>query len=141
MKKELSTGCIIINDNKVLLVKSLNHDGGFYGFPKGHQEPGETDEQTALRETMEEVGLKVKITDYEPFYNSYIIKNGTVLKEVHLFLAELDGEDQEVSIQEEELSAAEWVPIDIVLDTLNSTSSDFYTKLWGEVKERLSLKK
>ncbi len=32
-----------------------------HGFPKGHMEPGETEEQTALREVLEEVGLRVRL--------------------------------------------------------------------------------
>ena len=43
---------------KYLLVQSLE---GFWGFPKGHMEEGETEEQTALREIKEEVGLNVTL--------------------------------------------------------------------------------
>ena len=55
---EKSCGCVVFNDNKVLIVKSLN---GVYGFPKGHIEENETDVECAIRETFEETGIEVKI--------------------------------------------------------------------------------
>jgi len=33
--------------------------GGHWGFPKGHQDAGETNQQTAIRELFEETGFKV----------------------------------------------------------------------------------
>ena len=50
---EKSCGAIIFNDGKVLVVKQTS---GFYGFPKGHVEIGETEKETAIRETKEETG-------------------------------------------------------------------------------------
>lgn len=41
----------------VLLVRSKKNPA-IWIFPKGHVEPGETAEQTALRETMEEAGVE-----------------------------------------------------------------------------------
>ena len=59
LKKEKSCGCIIIKDNKVLLVYEKRRN--FWGFPKGHMEDGENEIETALREVKEEVGLDVEI--------------------------------------------------------------------------------
>lgn len=42
-----------------LVVKNKN--GRHWGFPKGHMEYGESERQTALREVLEETGLKVEI--------------------------------------------------------------------------------
>ena len=36
---------------------------GFWGFPKGHMEAGESETQTALREIEEETGLKVTLLE------------------------------------------------------------------------------
>lgn len=54
---------IVIKDEKVLLVSSKYHDEEFYLFPGGGMEFGETIEEAAVRETLEETGVKVKITD------------------------------------------------------------------------------
>jgi len=56
-KYELSCGAIIFNINKkkpeYLLVKYPT----YWGFVRGHVEPGETEELTAFREALEEAGL------------------------------------------------------------------------------------
>ena len=58
-KKEKSCGIIVFDDNnRVLMVK---HKEGHYGFPKGHVEPNETEEETALREVKEETNCDVTI--------------------------------------------------------------------------------
>ena len=43
---EKSCGAIIFNEGKVLVVKQTS---GFYGFPKGHVEIGETEKETAMK--------------------------------------------------------------------------------------------
>lgn len=62
MKKEKSCGALIVRrrDGKeeILLIK---HNGGHWAFPKGHVEAGETEEETACREVLEETGLTVKL--------------------------------------------------------------------------------
>ena len=74
LRKEKCCGCIIIENNKVLLVYEKN--GNFWGFPKGHMEKGENEIETALREVKEEVGLDVEIIDKEKRYIlNYIIRD------------------------------------------------------------------
>ncbi len=60
MKREFSSGGIVFNDKgQVLLTKhSQNHH---WGFPKGWIDPGETSEQTAIREVKEEGGVEAEI--------------------------------------------------------------------------------
>lgn len=62
-------GIIIFNENKVLLVQDANTKK--WSFPKGHAEKCDCDMPllTAIRETMEEVGLN-PITDY--VFNSFV---------------------------------------------------------------------
>ncbi len=60
MKTKVSAGLAIIYDNKVLLAHTTNRGWyGSYGIPKGGIEKGETHFEAALRETKEEVGIKV----------------------------------------------------------------------------------
>ena len=54
-EREKSCGCIIINKNKVLLIKQTK---GHWGFPKGHVEKDETEIETAIREVKEETVRK-----------------------------------------------------------------------------------
>ena len=53
-EREKSCGCIIINKNKVLLIKQTK---GHWGFPKGHVEKDETEIETAIREVKEETNI------------------------------------------------------------------------------------
>jgi len=54
-------GIILIEDNKVALIERHRAGLDYFVFPGGGVDEGETPEQAALRETMEELGLKVVI--------------------------------------------------------------------------------
>jgi 8-oxo-dGTP diphosphatase len=57
-----STAIIPYPDNKILLIKRNTHPFiGFWALPGGRMDPGETIEQTVVREVKEETGLDVKI--------------------------------------------------------------------------------
>ena len=62
MREEISCGAVLYTrvegEIKYLIIKQR---GGHYGFPKGHMENGETEEETALRETWEETSLRPEI--------------------------------------------------------------------------------
>jgi 8-oxo-dGTP diphosphatase len=79
---------VTIKDGKVLLVKSKYEENEFYLFPGGGMEFGETIEETAIRETLEETGLKVKIKRLLHL-NEYICKDDWNKRSVTaFFLAE-----------------------------------------------------
>ena len=124
---EKSCGCIVFNNNKVLIEKSIN---GFYGFPKGHIEKGESEIECAIRETLEETGISVRVDSNERFTISYLVHD-VVPKEVIYFISYLNGSDN-IVIQEEEVSSASWVPIDEVRDVL---TFDNLKCLWDRVLE------
>jgi len=108
MKTEKSCGAVVFRefDNKtqILLIRHLN--GGHWAFPKGHVENGETEEETALREILEETGLTVqldsgyrKVVTYSP--------RRDVVKDVVYFVAIAD--QSEAVAQEGEISRVKWV--------------------------------
>lgn len=56
-------GGVVIDGGLVLLREPTNHFGGYvWTFPKGRPDAGETPEETALRETREETGVRAFIT-------------------------------------------------------------------------------
>ncbi|MGF6172227.1 8-oxo-dGTP diphosphatase [Ensifer sp. 4252] len=55
---ELASSVILERDGRYLLVRRANPPSAdMYAFPGGRAEPGETPEQTALRELQEETGI------------------------------------------------------------------------------------
>lgn len=128
---EKSCGCIIINDNKVLIIKQIN---GEYGFPKGHIEVGETEEECAIRETFEEVGVNVKVDSNLKFSISYFV-HGNILKKAVYFISFLN-DDSNITIQEEELLDAFWIDIDEVKDILSFDNlKDLWLKAYNKYRE------
>ena len=51
---------------------------GMCSFPKGHTENGESETDTALRETLEETSLRVNINPEMRFEISYTLSNGNI---------------------------------------------------------------
>ncbi len=96
---------VIFNrENQVLLQKRA--DVNLWGIPSGHVEPGETVEAAAVREVLEETGLKVKILRLigvysEPNYQVFQYPDGHVTHFVTCcFQAEVVGGDLTVSSPE-----------------------------------------
>ena len=93
MKKAVSCGGVVIFRGKILLLYK-NYQNRYEGWvlPKGTVEPGESYEQTALREVREETGVKAKVIGYvgKSEYTFNIPKD-TVEKEVHWYLMTADN--------------------------------------------------
>ncbi len=91
-KSDLAYGVIpVVKKEGTWLVFLLKHSrDGFWGFPKGHAEPGETFLETAKRELYEETQLQVtKLIREEPFIEEYIYQHEGryVEKTVYFYLA------------------------------------------------------
>ena len=128
--KEKSCGMIVFNEGKVLIIKQTS---GFYGFPKGHVEEGETEIETAIRETREETNIECYATSEKRYTVSYLVKDN-IPKEVVFFLGKpVDQVDPKN--QESEVSEVLFVDIDKVRDIL---SFDDLKGLWDKVLEDLN---
>ena len=91
MKKEKCCGCIILDGRKVLLIKDTkNH----WGFPKGHIEENETEQETALREVREETNIEAEVSSNKRYINHYITDQETD-KTVIYFAAKKVGGSEE----------------------------------------------
>lgn len=103
VKYEKSCGAVVFTRTdagiRYVIIQSLE---GYYGFPKGHCEAGETEEETALREVYEETGLRVRIVPGFCYVDEHAIpaKPG-VIKQITYYAAEF--ENQEIRHQKEEL--------------------------------------
>ncbi|RKP55204.1 NUDIX domain-containing protein [Cohnella endophytica] len=109
MAKEISAGGVVYRrrDGK-LEIQLIEDRFGRMTLAKGKMEPGETVEQTALREIAEETGIECRIV--EPLlviaYEYEHAQLGTVQKEVHYYLTEaIEGT---LKAQDEEISGVAW---------------------------------
>jgi 8-oxo-dGTP pyrophosphatase MutT (NUDIX family) len=90
-------------------MRRRGRDGMTWTLPKGTPDPGETTEQTALREVGEETGLEVRIVAPLPSIEYAFIQSGTrIQKTVHYFLMEPVGGD--LSGHDHEFETVRWVP-------------------------------
>lgn len=125
---EKSCGCIIIKDNKVLLIKQTE---GHWGFSKGQVEKSETEVETAIREVKEETNLDVKIDTNKRYIMEYVTNKGK-LKQVVLFIAKYTC--GEIKAQKCEVNDVKWLDFDEAIETI---TYDNTRELFKEIlKER-----
>lgn len=106
---------VIIEDNKVLLVKHEEDGKEAWIFPGGRVEENESVSMAAIRECKEETGYNIKlngvcyIQEYDIFYVTYfystIIGGELVI-----------GKDPELSDDEQILKDVKWIDIDKLAD-------------------------
>ena len=108
---ERSCGAIVyrkINgEYRYLVIK--NNRSNHWSFPKGHVEQGETLEDTAKREVLEETGLHIEIIPGFMTASEYLIQN-RVEKTVNIFVA--STKDTNTTIQESEIEDYAWLAFD-----------------------------
>ena len=107
MKYEKSCGAVVytnINGKRLYLIEQML--GGHWGVPKGHIEENEKEEETALREIKEEVGLDVIIDTGFRAVETYSPKDG-VIKDVVYFVAY--SKSMDTAMQVEEVKDIKWV--------------------------------
>ena len=118
MKQEKSCGCIVINEkNEILLV---HHNAGHWGLPKGHMEEGETEIETAIRETKEETNIDVEVNENFRYTQIYSPKEN-VMKEVVYFLAKNVNNNKEAQL--EEVSEVRWFNFEKAIETITYDNS------------------
>ena len=128
-EREKSCGCIIINKNKVLLIKQTK---GHWGFPKGHVEKDETEIETAIREVKEETNLDVEIDANKRYTMEYVTDKGT-LKQVVLFIAKCTV--GEIKAQECEVNDIKWLDFDEAMQTITyDNTRELFKKILKERK-------
>lgn len=134
---ESSCGAVVYrrdrNQRKYLLIR--NKRSAHWGFPKGHIEFGETQEETAIREVLEETGIHIKIIPGFSQRSEYTIQ-GKIEKSVVIFLASTD--DIRYKMQAEEIEECGWFTYDRAMETLNYENDK---RILAESKQFLDMNK
>jgi 8-oxo-dGTP pyrophosphatase MutT (NUDIX family) len=111
-----SAGGIVVStehDRPSLVVgmRRRSRDAVTWTLPKGTPDPGESLEETALREVTEETGLEVRIVEPLAAIEYMFVQGGArIRKTVHYFLMEPTGGD--LSRHDVEFERVRWVPFD-----------------------------
>ena len=120
MKRKVAAGGIVIRNlqsiHHALLIQDAKNKE--WKFPKGHVDPGESFDETALREVEEETGVKGAILTTLPSVNYQFInrKGVTIDKTVHWFLMKYLGEG--VQTHPHEVMDVQWVVLGEVYEVL-----------------------
>lgn len=118
-----------------LLFCLVRHADGHWGFPKGHIETGESDEQTARRELCEETGIEeVEIIPNKMFTERYSFELHGISydKTVTYFIGIVrDASKTTLDVFKKEILEMRWLPYDETLSTL--TFSDGKREMLSEV--------
>lgn len=103
------TNCILINNNKVLLLKKPSR--GWYAIPGGKMEQGETIKEAAVREFKEETALNVRTPALAGVFTFSIFDKEIAVQEWMMFTFISHAYDGKLAeyCHEGEL---EWVPIE-----------------------------
>jgi bis(5'-nucleosidyl)-tetraphosphatase len=117
MKFEKSCGAVVYRNYgdtiEYLTVRSKAF--GHWGFPKGHVEEGESEEETARREVLEETGLYISLCKGFRTSIQYLSMKDTSKVVVFFAGKPLDGD---VIIQQEEIQDYKWLNYSKTLELL-----------------------
>ena len=109
-RPQVAVGAIVVKDDRVLLVKRSKPPGeGLWAIPGGRVELGETLQQAAEREIMEETGLTIQAKD--PVYTFEIIEpEGTERPRFHYVIVDFAAEYVNGALTpSDDASEARWV--------------------------------
>ena len=111
-KKLVRCGGILVNEELSHIVGVMNYESledKKWGLPKGHLKHGESIQQCAVREILEETGIRVKINEDTPFKK---------LNDTYYYIFVLKSNTTFNIRDHREIARVEWLPID-TLGTIN----------------------
>ena len=125
-------GCILINYNtkKIALVCRNNE----YSFPKGHLEKGETIQECAIRETIEETGHNCHTVCNEAIAQIHYTSSKGENVENYFYLAIDDGVSKR-KIKEKDKEETIWKDFNEIEETLSYSN---LKELWNTIKNRVN---
>lgn len=137
-----SVGGIVIGDGGTIAMVRNRNGNGAWLFPKGHTEPGESDEETARREIAEETGLHnlELLGDLGSYERHPILPDGSEdlneMKEIKMFLfAAAPGSELTPTL---EIESACWVPYQkVATENGNARDRVWYASIFNRVREAI----
>jgi len=135
-----TAGGIVLGEHATVAMVCHKNDNGRWFFPKGHVESGETEEETARREIMEETGLvNLEYLDDLGAYERYhMTPDGQIerseIKEMHMFLFGVHA-DSALS-PAFEIGEAKWIPASrVAVECTSARDRAWFASIYHRIKE------
>ena len=115
-----AAGGVVLNDKKEILFIYRNHK---WDIPKGKVEKGETIENAAIREVIEECGIEglKLIKDLDKTYHIYKYKGNYILKITHWFLMNSNYNGTFTPQLKEGITEVAWIPTENLTQVIDNT--------------------
>lgn len=129
-----NVGCVVFKDDKFLLLHKPDWPENHWKFPQGGIDKNETDENTAKRELLEELGTdKYKIIAKSKIERQYDWSDDAVEKAGYrwkgqsqkFFLVEFFGKDSDIKLDAKELEKFKWVTKKELLSIIDIDHKNF----------------
>ena len=136
----IRAGIVLIKDNRVALIERRRAGLNYFVFPGGGVDEGESPEQAAIREAMEELGIEVAIKQ-----KVAEIQLGRNSRQVYFLAEQVGGEfgtgkgeeytDSDPDDPEEGIYIPIWMPIDELSQHTNVYPADVARLVVRSMKE------
>lgn len=104
---------VLVRDNKILLIKRIRGDYvGLFGLPGGKIEKDEHFSEAAVREILEESGIKSEFKDYCGLVSEHLIENKIITRHFLLHICRLFPKTTDVSSGAE--GKLEWFDLKLI---------------------------
>lgn len=122
MRLPIRSAAIILNDDRILLIERKKNGRQFYVFPGGGVEEGETNEEAAVREVLEETSVNVSITRL--LYHHHYLASDTSSRDSdqYFFLAKYESGEPKLQTNTNE-----------AMSQINTDGEDSYNPMWIKV--------
>ena len=101
---------VLNNEGKVLMGKiERGHFVGHWTLPGGYMDHDEHPSIGCVRETLEEMGIHIELTDDAPIITQRIFTNEGISFVSFTYQENWDGDDSEINLKENEISEYAWL--------------------------------
>lgn len=130
----IGVGVLIFREGKLLLGRRKgSHGAGFWSAPGGHLEFGETPEQCAMRETLEETGLSLDVVQLGPWVNDIFIAEQKHYVTLFCIAESKAGQSEPINTEPEKCEGWGWYDCDQLPQPLFQPLEDLIEKV-GNIK-------
>ena len=102
---------MVLNSNNQVLMGKIErgHFVGHWTLPGGYMDHDEHPAVGCVRETLEEMGIKIELSDDAPIITQRIFTNEGISFVSFTYKANWDGDDSQIKLKENEISQFEWL--------------------------------